>query len=119
PALAEAPQAQPAPPAPPEPPAVAITVTDNAWVRVFLPDNTVVLERILKPGETWQVPADLTGPMLRAGNAGAVYLRVGEVLYGPLGEGASVVRRVSLDANTIAASWPRATEPPARVTAQR
>lgn len=109
--------ADPAPPAaepaPPAPTGVAVLARDSAWIRVFLADGSVVFERILKPGESYAVPSDLPAAFLRAGNAGAVYLRVGAELYGPLGQGTSVVRRVSLDANEIAASWPRSAPDPA------
>ncbi|HEU0222806.1 MAG TPA: RodZ domain-containing protein, partial [Paracoccaceae bacterium] len=99
---------------------VAVFARDNAWIRVFLEDGTVLFETILKPGQSYDVPADMVGPFLRAGNAGAVYLRVGTDLYGPLGRGSGIVRKVSLVANDIAASWPRAEPlaPPARPVAQ-
>lgn len=116
PAIAAAGPAEPAPAVaaeaplavPPAPAGVEVVATDSAWIRVFLEDGTVIFEKILRAGETYPVPADLAGPLLRAGNAGAVYLRVGATAYGPLGRGTSVVRRVPLDANEIAASWPRA-----------
>ncbi|MEM9047855.1 MAG: RodZ domain-containing protein [Pseudomonadota bacterium] len=92
------------------PESVAIVARDDAWVRVFLEDGTVVFERILKPNETYEVPEALEGAMLRAGNAGAVYLRVGDQVFGPLGDGANVARRVALSANEITASWPRSSD---------
>lgn len=87
---------------------VTVVARDDAWVRVFLADDTVIFERILKPGESYEVPEALDAPMLRAGNAGAVYLRVGDTVFGPLGTGASIARRVALTANDISASWPKA-----------
>jgi cytoskeletal protein RodZ len=87
---------------------VAVTVRDSAWVRIYLADGSVVFENIMKPGETYELAGDLASPLLRAGNAGAVYLRVGADLYGPLGNGANVIKQVPLDPEAIAASWPRA-----------
>lgn len=113
PQMRAAPEAAPPPvpaAAPEVPRTVSVVARDDAWVRIFLEDGTIVFERILKPGESYDIAEDLVGPMLRAGNAGAVYLRVGAEVYGPLGKGASIARRVPLTANQIAASWPRATE---------
>lgn len=90
----------------PEPTGVAILARENAWVRVYESNGTVIFEKILDPGEIYQVPADLAGPLLRAGNAGAVYLRVGGRTYGPLGNGSSVAKRVSLEADQVATAWP-------------
>jgi hypothetical protein len=108
---ADPPAAEPAPVAPPS--GVVIVARDSAWVRVFLADGTVLFEQILKSGESWAMPPDAGPAFLRAGNAGAVFLQVGPDLYGPLGKGSSVVRKVALDANEIAASWPRAEPAPA------
>jgi hypothetical protein len=129
PAAAEAPPAAPQPgpivaaeaPPPPAPQGgVTVLARDSAWVRVFLADGSVIFEKILKPGEGYPVPAGLAEPFLRAGNAGAVFLQVGDSVFGPLGQGTSVVRKVSLDANDVAASWPRAADAgePAMLPAQ-
>ncbi|QDL92497.1 DUF4115 domain-containing protein [Paroceanicella profunda] len=104
-AAAEAATPAPEPVAAPE---VSVYARENAWVRVYLPNGTVMFEKILSPGESYQVPDDLDGPLLRAGNAGAVYLRVGAKVFGPLGKGTGVAKQVSLVANDVQASWPQA-----------
>ncbi|WP_118136752.1 helix-turn-helix domain-containing protein [Oceanicella sp. SM1341] len=90
------------------PAGVSVYARENAWVRVYLPNGTVLFEKILSPGESYEVPDDLDGPLLRAGNAGAVYLRVGGKVFGPLGRGTGVAKKVSLVANDVQASWPQA-----------
>lgn len=97
-----------APPA--GPPDVAVFARDNAWIRIYLADGSIVFEKILNPGESYAVAPELAGPLLRAGNSGAVFLQVGGLVFGPLGKGSGVARDVSLAAADIAASWPRAAE---------
>ena len=93
-------------------PDVAIIATDPAWVRVTLDDGSAILEKILAAGEFFTIPDGVEAPVLRAGNAGAVYLRVGEDVYGPLGTGARVVKDVALTAEAIPTAWPTATTRP-------
>jgi hypothetical protein len=72
-----------------------------AWIRVYLADNTVLFERILETGETYSPPADVTAPMIWAGNSGSVYVRVGDEIRGPLGSGTRAVRDVVLEPRAI------------------
>jgi len=101
-----------APAVPTVPPVVSVVAGSDAWIRVYQPDGTVIFERILGPGESYQVPGTVEQPLLRAGNAGAIYLRVGSRVFGPIGEGSSIARAIPLDANNIAASWPQAANLP-------
>ena len=72
-----------------------IQVVGNARVQVT-DGAALVFEGTLPPGGTYEVPAHARAPRLRAGNAGAVYVRVGDDLYGPLGRPRRVVRNLSL-----------------------
>lgn len=78
------------------PPSVDVYAVKPAWVRIFMPDGTILFEQILDAGERYRVPPDLEGPLLRAGNAGSVYLLVGEETFGPVGDGNGVARKVAL-----------------------
>ncbi|MDH3263302.1 MAG: DUF4115 domain-containing protein, partial [Paracoccaceae bacterium] len=79
-------------------PEVQLLAVRPAWVRVSAADGTVLLEKILEPGERWAVPATEEPPVLRAGNSGAVYFAVNGQTYGPAAPGAQVVRNVPLAA---------------------
>ncbi len=77
-------------------PEVRLVARQPAWVRVYLESGTVLFEKILEAGETWQIPADADAPLLRAGNAGAVYVLLDGAAYGPIGQGASVAKQIPL-----------------------
>lgn len=78
------------------PPSIDIVAIRPAWVRVYLPDNSVLFEKILNAGERYRLPNDLQAPLLKAGNSGAVYLMIGEKTFGPVGSKGGVSRKVSL-----------------------
>ncbi len=78
------------------PPTIDVVATRPAWVRVYLPDNSVLFEKILNAGERYRVPQDLQGPLLKAGNSGAVYVMVGDKTFGPVGANGGIARKVSL-----------------------
>lgn len=111
----EPPQITPPEPAPqpqviiPPPPSVDILALQDAWVQVKQESGEVLFEQILTAGARYRVPIDAVAPQLRAGNAGAVYLMVGDAVFGPLGQGVSVVKEVSLLSAAVRASYPPAT----------
>ncbi len=78
------------------PPTIDIVATRPAWVRVYLPDNSVLFEKILNSGQRYRIPVDLQNPLLKAGNSGSVYLMVGDKSYGPVGSSGGVARKISL-----------------------
>ena len=96
-----------APPAPVQaPPAVTTRVVLRAksggWVQVREKQGQVLLNRVMRPGETWPVPmkAQL---LLTTSNAGAMELLVDGVAAPPLGPVGSFRRDVSLDPDIIKA----------------
>ncbi|QPH53916.1 helix-turn-helix domain-containing protein [Pontivivens ytuae] len=88
-----------------QPSGVAVVATQPAWVRVSQGDGATLFEKILAAGEVYDVPQDVVGPELRAGNSGAVFLRVSGQLYGPLGAGPRVAKNVSLVPDDILATF--------------
>jgi len=78
------------------PPQVELLATRAAWVRVYQADGTVLFEKILEKGERYAVPIEAEAPLLRAGNSGSVYLVINNEAYGPVGNGTSVAKKVSL-----------------------
>ncbi len=67
-----------------------------AWIRIYEADGTILFEKILDQGEVYTVPVDANGPLLRAGNAGSVFVAVDDQLYGPIGDGTGVAKDISL-----------------------
>lgn len=94
----------------PAPTGVDILATEDAWVRVRDGDRRVLYTGILGPGETFTLPEGAVEPQLRAGNAGAVYIVIDGVAFGPLGAGPVVAKNVSLTPEAVRAVYPAAND---------
>lgn len=92
---------------PAAPPKVVLHATDEAWVRVR-DGEAVIYEGILPPGGRYEVPERVVEPVLRAGNAGALYVLVDGAAYGPAGTSAAVLKNLSLKPGDITARLPQA-----------
>lgn len=88
-----------------ETPEVALLAVAPTWVRVQTPSRSVVFEKTLEAGEEYAIPVTEETPVLRAGNAGALYFRVNGTLVGPAGPGASVVSDVLLASTDLSAAF--------------
>lgn len=77
-------------------PSVSLLAVRPSWVRVRAADGTVVFEKILDAGETFEVPLTEEPATLRAGNASSLYFAVNGQTYGPAGAGPEVVKDVVL-----------------------
>ncbi len=86
-------------------PSISLFAVRPSWVRVRAADGTVVFEKILDAGESFDVPLTETPPTLRAGNAGSLYFAVNGQTYGPAGNGPSVVKGIVLDADALTGSY--------------
>ncbi len=75
--------------------------TADSWVQVRRTSGAVLLRRILKPGESWAVPAE-PGLILDVGNVGGVALVVDGVPTRLTGASGGVVHNIVLDANLLA-----------------
>jgi hypothetical protein len=84
-----------------QPPELALLAVQPSWVRVQQADGTIILEKILEPGERFVLPPSDEPHRLRAGNAGALYFAVNGETYGPAGAGPSVVRDVALSVDAL------------------
>lgn len=94
-APASAPTAAPAaPPAASGP--VVLTANAPVWLRIYERDGRTLFQGELAAGQTYQVPADATAPLLRTGKAEALRATVGTASAPPIGGGASSVRDISL-----------------------
>ncbi len=83
------------------PPPMDIVALKPAWIRIYYPDGSVLFEQTLNAGERYRLPDGVVPPLLRAGNASAVFVNVGQNTYGPLTRTGSVVRNVSLDREDV------------------
>ena len=92
------------------PPPVDLVAMKAAWVRIYFDDGTVLFEKILDAGESYRLPVGVENPLLRAGNAGAVYVKVGDNAFGPVGNAGGVVRGVPLDREAVTESIALATD---------
>ena len=90
------------------PPRVVLHATDEAWIRVR-DGEAVIFEGTLPAGGEYEVPRRVQAPLLRAGNAGALYVLVNDTPYGPVGTSAAVLKNMSLLAADITGQVPQAT----------
>ncbi len=84
---------------------VAIIAVYPSWTRITAADGTVLYDGTMKAGEMFVLPNTEEPPKLRTGYAGAVYLALNGETYGPLGDGASVVKRIPLGQEEIQANF--------------
>jgi cytoskeleton protein RodZ len=90
------------------PPTILVHATDTAWIRVNDGDAAIIFEGTLAAGSQFEIPARVTAPLLRTGNAGAVYVLVGDAAYGPVGGSGRIVSNLSLLAGDIETLVPEA-----------
>lgn len=81
---------------------ISIMATADSWVQIQGPNNELLLTRILRTGEIYQVP-NRSGLIMVTGNAGALELRVDGTVVNSLGPIGVVRRNVSLDPATLVA----------------
>jgi cytoskeletal protein RodZ len=74
---------------------VVLTATGPAWVRVTDQGKTLY-EATMQPGQSYQVPATATAPILRVGAPEAVRINVGNAVAPPVGPAGQVASNVSL-----------------------
>ncbi len=83
-------------------PSISIVAQQEAWVRVYQDDGTIVFEKLLAAGEQHELPEGVNLAMLRAGNATSVYVMIDDKAYGPVSASDSVISGVSLAPTKIA-----------------
>ena len=84
---------------------VSLVAVRPAWVRVQSNDGTILFEKILDAGETYDLPRTEEAPVLRAGMSGSIYFQVDGEYYGPAGDGTSTIRNVGLSVDDLKTSY--------------
>jgi cytoskeleton protein RodZ len=116
-APAQGANAQPRPATPPAAAAtgpVVLTATDDVWLRVYDADHHKLLEKTMKAGERYEVPANANRPQLLTGRPNALQVTVGSKQIPPLGPPEKTVADVSLlPADLLARGSAQPAAPPA------
>ncbi|MEO0828938.1 MAG: RodZ domain-containing protein [Pseudomonadota bacterium] len=86
-------------------PEVMLVAVNEAWVRVRSAEGTVILEKVLQPGDTFELPKTELPATLRTGAAGAVYFTVNGETYGPAGGRGAVVDNIALGATDLTQAY--------------
>lgn len=79
---------------------IVLRASADSWIQVRDRAGTVLLNRILKPGETWPVPPKVS-LVMTTGNAGGTELLVDGVVTPSLGQAGMVRRDLALDPDAI------------------
>jgi cytoskeleton protein RodZ len=79
---------------------VTIKAAADCWIQVRAPDQSIVFSRVLRSGETYQVPTK-TGLVLRTGNAGALEIAVDGKPAPSIGGLGMLRRNVALDPEAL------------------
>lgn len=72
----------------------------DSWVQVFAADESLILTRVLQPGDSYRVP-DQAGLSLVTGNAGGLEIEVDGTTLPPLGPVGAVRRGIALDSERL------------------
>ncbi|GAB5470620.1 MAG: hypothetical protein Kilf2KO_36500 [Rhodospirillales bacterium] len=84
-------------------PRVVLRATQDSWVQIRDAGNTSIFTRVLRSGDTYEVP-DQAGLTLLTGNAGGLDITVDGQEIPKLGRSGQVRRNVSLDPDTLKAN---------------
>ena len=75
---------------------ITLRATGDSWVQVRAADDTLLMTRIMRAGDTYRVP-NQTGLKLMTGNAGELEILVDGNVVPAIGPSGSVKRNVMLD----------------------
>lgn len=114
PAPTVAPRSQPSAPIAPASGPVVLTATDAVWIKVTDATGKSLVQKELKAGETYQVPADAVEPKLTFSRPEALNVTVGGAAVPPLGPPAKLVRNAALTAEALRAQVTGASPAPTR-----
>ncbi len=79
---------------------MVLKATGNSWVEIEDMDGSILMSRLMRPGETYVVP-NLNGLTFNTGNAGALSLSQGDVIVPKLGEVGEIITARPLNIKTF------------------
>ncbi|PRY26512.1 cytoskeletal protein RodZ [Aliiruegeria haliotis] len=86
-------------------PEVVLVAVRPAWIRVRAGDGSVLFEKTLNAGDTYEVPQTDEPATLRTGAAGALFFAVNGKTYGPAGSNGAVVDGIALNPGGLTESY--------------
>lgn len=86
-------------------PGVMLVAVRPAWIRVRAADGSVIFEKTLNAGDTYQVPATEEPPTMRVGESGAIYFAMNGRTYGPAGPRGAVTSNLALSVDSLASTY--------------
>lgn len=87
---------------------IVLHAAATAWIRVREHDKSIIWQGTLKAGEQFRLPEQVVEPTLRSGDAGATFIIVDGVPYGPIGKSGQLAKNVSLLAEDVRTNVPPA-----------
>lgn len=86
-------------------PGLQIVAVRPSWVRVSAADGSVIFEKIMDSGETYEVPLTEEAPTLRSGESGAIYFAMNGQHFGPVGPRGTVTSGVELSTQAVSETY--------------
>ena len=82
---------------------VVLTATAEVWLKVYDKAGKTLFLGTLKPGDTYPVPTDATGPLINVGRPDKLQVTVGGTPVAALGDGKVAIKDVPIDAAALTA----------------
>ena len=103
PVVATVPTPTPTAPAVPTGGQVRLTANDEVWVRIYDADDKTLKLGTMKPGESYDVPADAKNPMINVGRPDKLAITLNGSAVAPLGDGSRAIKDVPIGGAALAA----------------
>ncbi|AXJ94869.1 MULTISPECIES: helix-turn-helix domain-containing protein [unclassified Sphingomonas] len=82
---------------------VRLTANGEVWLRVYDADGRKLFQNTMKPGDTYDVPADAKQPMINVGRPDKLAVTLNGSAVPPLGDGSRPIKDVRIDGAAMAA----------------
>jgi cytoskeleton protein RodZ len=82
---------------------VLLMAIDDVWVKIYDSTGKVLFQGILRKGDSYAVPADANGPMIRTGRADQIAVTIGGIAVPALGPANRTISNLPVSAAALAA----------------